>query len=88
VRNYEKTTNVRILAGQLFALTGVHSDDARRYHAIDSLAQISGLLSYSFGLLENVLAVNDLTSFAVRFSTDSAGRLVSLAPPATRRTCA
>jgi hypothetical protein len=42
------------------------------------VAQIGGLLSYSFGLPEVFLYVNDFTSLAVGFSTDSAGRPVSL----------
>jgi hypothetical protein len=78
IRTYEKTSNVQIVITQLYALPGLHRVDASHYLATDTVAQIGRFLSYSFGVDVEFLYVNDFTSLAVGFSTDSAGRPVSL----------
>ncbi|MGD0241725.1 MAG: hypothetical protein ABSB59_15550 [Streptosporangiaceae bacterium] len=79
IRGYEKSTDIHIVIAKLFALPALHRTGARHYHATDTVAQISGLLSYSFGLPEDFFYFNQFTSFAVSFSTDAEGRPVSLA---------
>lgn len=79
IRTYEKTTSVQVVIDKLFALPGLHRAGPRLYRTNDTVAQISGFLSYSYGSeIPGLLQVNDFTSIAVSFSTNSDGRPVSL----------
>ncbi len=79
IRTYEKTSNAQVVIDKLFALPGLYQAGARLYRTTDTVAQISGFLSYSYGSdIPGLLKVNDFTSIAVSFSTNSDGWPVSL----------
>lgn len=79
IRVYEQTTNIQVVIAKLFALPGVYQSGARHYLTTDTIAQISPFLSYAYGSeIPGLLNVNDFTTIAVSFWTNSDGWPVSL----------
>lgn len=78
IRTYGNTSSVRVIIDRLFALPGLFLASAGHYYGIDTIAQIGAFLSYTYGVSQEFLSVNDFTIVTVSFWVNSDGWPVSL----------